>query len=365
MSQTPNGTPRADGFRMPAEWEPHEQCWLIWPENGYAWREGARPAQRALAELANAIAETGEQVTVTATGPAYPHARTLLSDRVRLLTMDVVLGWARDIAPTFVVDDEGRRRAVAWRFNGYGQLYPHWQRDSQYAFKVMDAERTAGYVAPLVVEGGGFHVDGEGTCLVTAETLLDPARNPGLGTDAIDAELGRYLGADTVIWLERGLTHDETKGHIDNMACFTAPGEVCLSWTDDESDPQYERGAEALARLESATDARGRSLTVHKLPLPGPLSSTEEEDRTVDQIVPRPYGGHRLPASYTNFYVANGHVFAPLLDPERDDEAHKILGELFADREVVGLATRELLLGGGNIHCATQQIPMPRVRGEA
>ncbi|MGW7595786.1 agmatine deiminase family protein, partial [Streptomyces rubiginosohelvolus] len=172
-----DSTPAADGFRMPAEWEPHDGCWMAWPQNGYVWREGARPAQRALAALANAVADTGEAVTVTVTGDQYAHARSRLDSRVRVVETTSWLGWARDIAPTFVVDGTGRRRGVDFPFNGYGNRYPYWATDDQYAQRVLDLTATDRYRAPLVLEGGSFHVDGQGTALVTAKTLHDPARN--------------------------------------------------------------------------------------------------------------------------------------------------------------------------------------------
>ncbi|MER7413180.1 agmatine deiminase family protein [Streptomyces cacaoi] len=385
--RTLESTPAADGFAMPAEWEPHDGCWLAWPQNGYVWRNGARPAQRDIARLANALADTGEQVTVTVAGDQYPHARALLDGRVRVLEMSSWLAWARDAAPTFVVDAEGRRRGVDFPFNGYGGQYPSWVTDDRYASKVLDATRTERYRAPLVLEGGAFHVDGRGTCLVTAETLLDPARNPSPCRDEMTALLRDHLGVTKVIWLERGLAYDATRGHVDNMACFAAPGVVCLAWTDDERDPQYERSAAALEQLAGETDAEGRPLRVEKLHVPGPLLVSDEEASGIDAVRPpgrsRP-GGHprgravgggpgngpdgtrgtgsgsgpaRLPASYCNFYVTADHLFAPLLDPDHDDQAMSVLSRVFPRHTVVGLPTRELLLGGGNIHCATQQIP--------
>ncbi|MCM3810884.1 agmatine deiminase [Streptomyces sp. DR7-3] len=358
--RTVESTPAADGFRMPAEWEPHDGCWMAWPHNGYVWREGARPAQRALAALANAVADTGEAVTVTVTGDQYAHARSRLDSRVRVVETTSWLGWARDIAPTFVVDGTGRRRGVDFAFNGYGNRYPYWATDDQYAQRVLDLTATDRYRAPLVLEGGSFHVDGQGTALVTAETLLDPARNDSPSRAAMHHLMAAYLGVTRTVWIEWGLACDGTRGHVDNMTCFAAPGVVCLTWTDDTSDPQYERSARALEDLRNVQDARGRTLRVEKLPLPGPLYATEAELRGTDRhgvpttgTAPRP----RLAASYANFYATQDHLFVPLLDPEHDDEALARLARIHPHHTVVGLPTRELLLGGGNIHCATQQIP--------
>ncbi|MFG2894759.1 agmatine deiminase [Streptomyces sp. NPDC048248] len=364
--RTLDSTPAADGFRMPAEWERHDGCWMVWPQNGYVWREGARPAQRALACLANAVVDSGEDVTVTVTGDQYAHARSSLDSRVRVVEATSRLGWARDIAPTFVVDNSCRRRGVDFAFNGYGNRYPYWATDDQYARKVLDLAATDRYRAPAVLEGGAFHVDGQGTALVTAETLLDPARNDSPSRAAMEELLTSYLGVTRTLWIEWGLTQDATRGHVDNMACFAAPGLICLTWTDDTRDPQYDRSARALEELRDATDAQGRTLRVEKLPLPGPLHATDDEVRGVDSHVPRAKGPQlpRLTASYANFYLTADHLFAPLLDPERDDEALARLARIFPQHTVVGIPTRELLLGGGNIHCATQQMPSRR-SGEA
>lgn len=341
---------------MPAEWAPHDGCLLVWPENGYAWRDGARHAQQAVAVLANAIAETGERVTVTVSGGQYPHARSRLAARIRVVEATTWLGWARDIAPTYVLDGRGGRRGVDFRFNGYGAQYPCWADDDLFGRKMLDLTGTPRYRAPLVAEGGALHVDGAGTCLLTEAALLDPRRNPGVGRARVEAVLRDHLGVDTVLWLESGLVDDPT-GHVDNVAFFAAPGVVCLAWTDDPADPQSERCAAAYERLSGAVDAGGRRIRVEKLRLPAPAYATDDEIRGVDTVAGVPTGPVRLAASYCNAYLANGHVFMPLLDPEYDDEARGCLARLFPDRTVVGLETRELLLGGGNVHCATQQIP--------
>lgn len=348
MVTTLPGTPAADGFAMPAERDRHEGCWLAWPENGYAWRLGARPAQRAVATLANAIADTGEQVTVTVSDAQYANARSTLDGRVRVVEMASWLAWARDVAPTFVLDASGRRRGVDFGFDGYRRRYPYWQVDARYTGKVLDLTGTDRYRAPLITEGGAFHVDGDGTCLVTAEAMVD--RNPRLSRAEIDAALGDHLGVRTVLWIEHGLLGDPT-AHIDNVAAFVEPGVVVVAWTDDPTDPQHDRCAQALDVLKNA------SIRAEKLPLPRPRYPTDEELDGLDRTPAGSLPPTRIPASYCNYYLANGHVLMPLLDPETDTEAVAILSRLYPDRTVVPLDTRELLLGGGNIHCATQQVP--------
>jgi agmatine deiminase len=213
---------------------------------------------------------------------------------------------------------------------------------------------------PFVLEGGAIHVDGQGTCLTTEECLLNPNRNPRLSRAEVEEHLRRYLGVSTVIWLDKGVYLDETGGHIDELACFTSPGHVALTWTLDRDDPQYEISQDAYQRLTRARDARGRKLTIHKIQQPGPLFMTAEEAAGIDRRAgthPRK-AGDRLPASYINFYIANKRIVMPLYDKRHDAAAQRALKRLFPTRQVVGVATREVLLGGGNIHCITQQVPL-------
>jgi agmatine deiminase len=215
------------------------------------------------------------------------------------------------------------------------------------------------FAAPFVLEGGSIHVDGEGTVLTTEECLLNPNRNPELSREQIERALLDYLGAEKVVWLGRGVFEDETDGHVDNLACFVQPGVVLLTWCGDESDPQHAISRDALARLEATTDARGRPFEVIKLPAPGPLRIEAEEAAGVELregTLPR-RAGDRLAGSYANFYLGNSRLVMPLLDERHDDEAAEILRGCFPDREVVGVPSREILLGGGNIHCITQQVP--------
>jgi len=285
---------------------------------------------------------------------------------VRLAEISSNDAWIRDCGPTFVIDARGRRRGVDWTFNAWGGLdgglYFPWDRDDEVAQKVLELEGADRYRTSFVLEGGAIHVDGQGTCLTTEECLLNPNRNPQLTRLEVEEELRRYLGVTTVIWLEKGVYLDETGGHIDELACFTSPGHVALTWTEDRQDPQYEISCAALERLRSARDARGRPLTIHKIHQPGPLYMTAEEAAGIDvRAGSRPRkAGDRLPASYINFYIANKCVVMPLYDKRRDAAAMRVLERLFPTRKIVGIATREVLLGGGNIHCITQQVPRPK-----
>jgi agmatine deiminase len=339
---------------------------MAWPERRGTWRLDARPAQQAFAAVAGAIV-AAEPVAIGVSAAQIAHARSLVAPEVRLVELATDDAWMRDIGPTFVVDDRGRRRGVDWGFNAWGGrhggLYAPWDDDDRAAAAVLEVEGVDRYRAPLVLEGGSIHVDGEGTLITTEECLLNPNRNPDLDRAAIEGHLRDHTGAEAIIWLGAGVFEDETDGHIDNLACFVRPGVVALTWTDDRDDPQYAISVDARRRLETAVDARGRSLEVHLLRQPGPLTMTDDEAAGIASDVGakvRP-GGARLAASYVNFYLANGRVIAPLLDERTDDEAMAVLSELFPERTVVGVATREILLGGGNIHCITQQVPVSRV----
>jgi agmatine deiminase len=362
MTHTLPGTPAADGFRMPGEFEPHAGCWLLWPERPDNWREAARPAQLAFAQVAAAIARF-EPVTVGVSAAHYQAARALLAERVRVVEMAHDDAWMRDVGPSCVVNGRGTVRGVDWHFNAWGGLngglYFPWDQDDLVARKVLETERLDRYRAPMVNEGGAIHVDGEGTALVTEQCVLNPNRNPRFERSDVEQRLREFLGVSQIIWLGRGVVNDETSGHIDNLACFVRPGVVCLSWTDRRRDPQYVISLDAFERLQQARDARGRRLRVVRLPLPGPLyMRAREAAGIIAQEGSRPRGaGERLAASYVNFYIANGGIVMPLLDARTDALAAARLKRLFPGRRVVGVPAREILLGGGNIHCITQQIP--------
>jgi len=354
-------TPRADGFRMPAEFEPHAGCWMLWPERPDTWRLGAKPAQRAIVAVAEAISRF-EPVTMGVQRDQFRNARAMLPSHIRIVELSYNDAWIRDCGPTFATN--GREvRAVDWMFNAWGGLldgvYFPWDLDDLVAMKVAELERVERYRAPFVLEGGSIHVDGEGTLLTTEECLLNANRNPDLSRSELEGLLSDYLGVDHIIWLKRGVCHDETNGHVDNICCFIRPGVVALSWTNDRSDPQWDISRECLEILHQARDARERKLEVHPIPQPGPTFITREENEGVDVLegnCPR-VEGTRLPGSYINFYMANGGAIVPVYSDPNDAIALDVLRKLMPEREVVGVPSRELLLGGGSIHCLTQQQP--------
>lgn len=356
--------PADAGFRMPAEWARHRGTWMAWPERPDVWRDGAAPAREEFAAVAEVIA-AHEPLTVTCSPGQVEACRAAMPPGTRVLPIPSDDAWMRDIGPTFLVDGRGGLGGVDWVFNAWGGhgagLYASWDRDDAMAAAVCEAEGARRWRAPLVTEGGALATDGEGTLLVTEESLLDPNRNPGRSRAEVEGLLEAYLGVRRVVWLGLGLVDDETAGHVDNLAAFAAPGVVLLHWCDDPADPQQPRSADARRRLEAARDATGRPFEVQLLPHPAPMRITEAEAaglRAVPGTKPR-RAGDRLAASYVNAYPGNGFVLVPRLDPRTDDAAAAVWAEAFPDRQVVGVAARELLLGGGGIHCITCPVPDP------
>ncbi|NPV85022.1 MAG: agmatine deiminase [Anaerolineae bacterium] len=365
MSALLSSTPRKDGFYMPGEFEPHDGCWMIWPERPDNWRLGAKPAQKAFAEVASVISRF-ENVTMCVSAQQFRNARHLLPPQVRVVEMSNNDSWMRDCGPTFVIDKNGNVRGVDWEFNAWGGLedglYFPWDMDAQIAQKVLEIERIDRYKASnFVLEGGSIHVDGEGTLITTEECLLNPNRNPHLSKEEIENHLIEYLNVEKIIWLGKGVYNDETNGHVDNLCCFIRPGVIALTWTDDTNDPQYEISSDAYRRLATSTDAQGRKFEIHKIHQPGPIYLTKEESQGVDEVegtLPR-QEGDRMAASYVNFYLANGAAIVPTFNLPTDAPALHTLQQLMPERQVIGIYAREILLGGGNIHCITQQQPKP------
>jgi agmatine deiminase len=365
MSKKIKSTPKSDGYRMPGEFEPHAGCWMIWPERTDNWRNGAKPAQKAFVEVAEAIAEF-EQVTMCVSERQYMAAKEVLSSKVRVVEMSSDDSWMRDVGPTFVVNDKGDVRGIDWRFNAWGGLvdglYFPWDKDDKIAVKVCEMENKDYYsLESFTLEGGSIHTDGDGTAIVTEACLLHESRNPDLTKGEIENTLKEYLGVEKVLWLPNGIYQDETNEHVDNIVHFCAPGVMVLAWTDDEDDPQYPLSKAALEYLEGETDAKGRKLEIHKLHIPDEVLITEEESKGVDSVdgtLPR-VEGDRQAASYANFYIANEAVIIPFFNDEVHDKAAvETLQKVFPDRKIIGIYAREIILGGGNIHCITQQQPL-------
>ena len=355
--------PKEDGFYMPAEFESHEGCIMIWPERADSWHYGAVAARKAFTEVATAIAKS-ENVTICTSENQYDNARKMLPSHIRVVEMSSNDSWARDYAPTFVKNTHGEIRGIDWYFNAWGGLvdglYFPWDKDNKMARKLCDLYNIDTYNAMhFVCEGGSIHVDGDGTAIVTEACLLSSGRNPQMTKNDIAKTLEDYLGVSKVIWLKSGIYNDETNEHVDNICAFVSPGEVVLAWTEDTSDPQYEMSKSCYDILISQTDAKGRKIVIHKLPLPSPIYMDEEECAGLENMDGEPTRvvGERLAASYINFYISNGAIVMPKFNDPMDSISKQKLQELFPTREVIQIYARDILIGGGNIHCITQQIP--------
>ncbi|MBQ3841516.1 MAG: agmatine deiminase [Ruminiclostridium sp.] len=355
---------------MPAEFDRQQAAILIFPERPGSWGRSVRAAA-AFAEIINAIAEH-ETVYVAVNERSRANAKRLLNktDSIKLLEIPSDDAWARDVAPTFVRDSAtGKVSGISWRFNAWGGeydgLYASWELDDAFAAEFC---RKAGFdcisAGDFVLEGGSIHSDGEGTILTTESCLLSPGRNPGMSKAEIERTLCEYLGGEKVIWLPRGIYNDETNEHVDNVCAFIRPAEVVLAWTDDRNDPQYELSAGCLETLENCTDAKGRKITVHKLPTPDiPVCVTAEDmaDFEFEDGEDTRETGERLAASYVNFFFANDIVLLPQFggeNAESDRRALDIMQSLLPDRKIIPVNAIDIIKGGGNIHCITQQIPV-------
>lgn len=360
--------PAADGFAMPAEFAPHRATVLIWPVRPGSWGRDPSAAQKAFLDVIREIAK-GEDVYLLAGAADLAAAQAAAAGipRVTVFEIESDDAWARDVGPTFVTD--GRTlRGVSWKFNAWGGevdgLYASWDKDDAVAAALCGKLGLDCYDAgDFVLEGGSIHVDGEGTLLTTEACLLSAGRNPQLSRKEIERKLADHLGIRKVLWLPRGIYQDETNEHVDNVCAFTAPGEVVLAWTDDPNDPQYPLSKACLDYLQTATDAAGRRLKVRLLPIPDHSILCTEADCAAYDFAPGEdmrEPGDRLAGSYANFYIANSAVLVPQFGGENaasDAHALAILREAFPTRRVIGIDARAILLGGGNIHCITQQVP--------
>lgn len=335
-------------WRMPAETGPQERVWMAMPPGGYALGDTpaeAHAARSAWAAVASTIAEL-VPVTMLVDPDDAATAGRYLARRVDVAVAPLDDGWMRDIGPTFVLDEHGRLGAVDWVFNGWGgQDWARWEKDARVAAVVAELAGAERIPSPLVNEGGGIHVDGQGTVLLTETVQLDPGRNPGLGRADVEAELARTLGATAFVWLPRGLTRDAqrygTRGHVDIVATFPAPGTVLVHDQRDPEHPDHAVCREVRGALAAATDARGRALEVVEVPAPRTLRDAEG---FVDY-------------SYINHLVLPDAVVVGTFDDPVDAEACEILAAAYPGRAVVGVDAREIFARGGGIHCITQQQP--------
>lgn len=328
---------------MPAEWAPHTRCWMAWPCREELWGDRLEAARQDVADVAKAIAAF-EPVTMVARPELTASVSLYCGPGIAVLPLPQDDSWTRDTGPTFLTDGKGGLAGVSWRFNGWGEVYADYAQDAQMAKRILDHLGVPRYDAPMVLEGGSIHVDGEGTCLVGEPSVLDPKRNPGMTRAEAEAHLVAHLGVEKVIWLPFGLVDDETRGHVDNLACFARPGVVLALAGDDPADANSAGLQENLDVLRRTPDARGRTLEI--VPIQQPRQRARDKQR-------------RLTLSYINFYIANGGIVIPGFQDPADAAALKTIAAAFPDRQVVQIDVVDLIHGGGGIHCVTQQQPAP------
>lgn len=327
---------------MPAEWEPHEATWIAWPHNREDWPGRFAPIPWVYGEIVRKLSLVEKVRILVKDGALEEQARRVLKkvgaqmEAVEFFTYPTNRVWTRDYGPLFVKNARGGVGLTAWQFNAWAK-YDDWQLDRAVPARLTKELGLPSWTAPMVLEGGSIDVNGSGTLLTTEECLLSPvqARNPGMTRQEIERMLRDYLGAERVIWLANGITGDDTHGHVDDLARFVGPDTVVLSAELDRSDPNFEPLRANAGILRSA------GLEIVKLPMPRPLI----------------FAGQRLPASYANFYIANGLVLVPTFNDPNDRVALATLARVFPDREVVGINCTELIWGLGALHCMTQQQP--------
>ncbi|MEP7115267.1 MAG: agmatine deiminase family protein [Ilumatobacteraceae bacterium] len=337
------------GFSMPPEWVRHQRTWMEFPRDCTTFGDnpgGELGYYRGVwTTVTNAIARF-EPVSLICNVGDGEAARALVDPTVTIHETPIDEAWFRDSGPTFVTHPDGRLGAVCWRFNGWGQQpLTVWEDEQHVAAFAAGTGGAEVFNSTMVNEGGGIHVDGEGTVMITRTVQLDPFRNPGWDVERVESELKAYLGVDKVLWLERGLTKDYmrygTRGHVDLFAAWVRPGLVVAHSQPDSAHPDYEVCKENVAMLRASTDARGRRLEIVEIQAP---AETHADGDIVDW-------------SYINHYVCNGAVILCSFDDPRDDEAAAILSRLYPGREVVLVEARPIFECGGGIHCITQQQP--------
>jgi agmatine deiminase len=331
--------PSEIGLSMPAEWSPHRGCLVSWPCRPPTFLGLIKKAEAEYMSVIEAISEF-EPVTVLSDPSTADDARAKVGEGTTVLQVDLDDSWIRDNGPIFVTSSNSGVAMVDFMFNAWGEKGPY-EKDDAVPAHLSRAFGAARYAAPMVLEGGSISVDGEGTLMTTEQCLLHPNRNPSMDRDAIEDVLKRFLGVTKILWLGSGQADDVTDGHVDGVACFCGPKAVMIARTKDEADPNYEMLVENRERLETMTDAKGRSIEIMDLIQPSP--------REVD--------GQMITPGYINHYVANGGVVAPEFGIREDALAADMLRSFYADRKVTCVSVPHIEIGGGGIHCITQQIP--------
>lgn len=340
LSRRVDLSPAELGFRMPAEWERHERCWMAWPCRAEVWGDRLEKTRLGYAAVARAIA-TFEPVTMLVRPQDAVAAAAVLGPEIDVVEMPMDDSWTRDSGPCFVVDRNGTVAAVDLTFNAWGNKYQPHDQDALMARRIADHIGVQRFASQLTAEGGGVSVDGEGTLITTESCFLNPNRNPGWSKAEVEAELKRMLGAEKVIWLPGNVHETETDGHVDGIAAFVRPGLVLVERSPDPNAPGADIMAQNAWGLEGVTDAKGRPI----------------ELAYIEEALSAQEDGSRFCRSYVNSYIANGGVIIPSYGIREDDCARAVYETLFPDRWVVSVPIGDIAIGGGGIHCITQQQP--------
>jgi agmatine deiminase len=350
-------TPRELGYRMPAEWEPHQATWLAWPHNPEDWPGKFAPIPWLYAEIVRLLAARERVHLIVENVAAEKRVRSMLRragadlGKVDFHQWPTDRGWTRDSGPIFVRDGAGKLAITNWQFNGWAK-YDDWKLDTQLPGRVTEllglptwqpSIQNENGAKRIVLEGGSIDVNGAGLMLTTEECLLSMVqqRNPGVGRERLEKVFLDYLGVDQVIWMNRGIAGDDTHGHVDDITRFAGVDTIITAVEPNTKDPNHQPLAENLARLRAARTPQGKQFTIVELPMPRPVI----------------FRGQRVPASYANFYLANGVVLMPTFHDANDRVALNILGHAFPQREVIGVHSVDLIWGLGALHCMTQQQP--------
>jgi agmatine deiminase len=342
-----NETPTALGYRMPAEWEPHEATWLSWPHNAESWPDAFEPVPAIFADIVAGLHDHEEVRILAGSDELEASARAVLRDRgceshrVRFFRIPTNDAWIRDHGPIFVRHPERGIAMTDWGYNAWGGKYLPYDLDDRVPARINETLHLPRFEPGIVLEGGSIDVNGRGTLLTTESCLLNPNRNPSLSKQEIEGRMRDFLGVRHVVWLGDGIVGDDTDGHVDDLTRFVDPTTVVTAVEEDRADENYRPLADNLERLRAARDESGRPLTIVTLPMPPAVY----------------FGDRRLPASYANFYVGNRSVLVPVFDHARDDIACATLAGLFPGRTIVPIRCTDLVWGLGAIHCVTQQQP--------
>ncbi|MCL2691323.1 MAG: agmatine deiminase family protein [Candidatus Bathyarchaeota archaeon] len=342
------------GYRMPAEWEPHDAIWLSWPHDPLTFPNCVDKVESTYVKIIKEIHES-ENVNLFVKDSAMKdnvvnllHAAGVDFAKLRFFVFDYADVWFRDYGPTFILNNDNKQELamVNWIFNAWGDKYDTLIKDKAIPQIINKTLQLPCFSPPLVMEGGSFDVNGQGTLLTTEQCLLNTNRNPNLTRDDIENYLKTHLGITHIIWLKNGICGDDTDGHIDDLARFVNPATIVCAYEDNPEDQNYQALKGNYEILKNAKDQNGNPLNIIKLPMPGPL--LDDDEFTL------------LPASYTNFYIGNTKILMPTFNHKNDVAALNILQELFPNRKVVGIDCTYLVNGYGTIHCISQQQPKPK-----